>query len=145
MIVGEIATKSGDKDTWLLRTDNNGDTLWTQTFGMLGDDYPTSIEIYQDSLYIISAQVYIEDSMAKKGYFYYINEDGSALSEDTLGSEIGDYIVNDFFVRNDTLIATGTYFTDLDSVTNSCFFKFDITQNSLDLIQEYQAVNSEKQ
>jgi hypothetical protein len=145
MIVGEVSTNSGDKDIWLLRTDSNGDTLWTQSLGMSGDDFPTSIESFQDSLYIISAQVYIEDSTAHKGYLYYLDENGSILSEDTLGSSNGDYIINDFFVRNDTLIATGTYFTDVDSVTNTCFFKFDVTQNSLDLIQEFQVVNSEKQ
>jgi hypothetical protein len=41
-------------DAWLLKTDANGDTLWTKTYGGSGNDYCTSIQQTPDMGYIMT-------------------------------------------------------------------------------------------
>ncbi len=41
-------------DAWILKTDTNGDTLWTKTYGGSGNDYCTSIQQTLDFGYIIT-------------------------------------------------------------------------------------------
>lgn len=39
---------NGGRDLWLLRIDNIGDTLWTKTYGGIGDDYGSDISLLPD-------------------------------------------------------------------------------------------------
>ncbi len=55
VIVGRTRSfGSGDWDVWLLRTDNNGDTLWTKTYGGIGYDFGSSVRQIYDGGYIIT-------------------------------------------------------------------------------------------
>ncbi len=44
---------SGDNDVWLLKTDLNGDTLWTRTFGGVYVDFSKAVQVTSDSGFII--------------------------------------------------------------------------------------------
>ena len=44
---------TGNRDTWLIKTDINGDTLWTKTFGGGGEDMTGSVQRTLDQGYII--------------------------------------------------------------------------------------------
>jgi len=58
-------------DAWLLKTDANGDTLWTKTYGGNGNDYCTSIQQTSDLGYIMTGTTNAEYCYPK----YEINED----------------------------------------------------------------------
>lgn len=47
---------SGGFDIWLLKTNSNGDTLWTKTYGGLSDDYGRSVQPTPDGGYIIAGE-----------------------------------------------------------------------------------------
>jgi hypothetical protein len=52
-ITGHLPTNDNQSEVWMLKTDGNGDTLWTRTYGGSGHDYCTSIQQTQDSGYIM--------------------------------------------------------------------------------------------
>jgi hypothetical protein len=45
---------AGDYDVYLIKTDTNGDTLWTKTFGGTGVDYGTSVQQCADGGYVVA-------------------------------------------------------------------------------------------
>jgi hypothetical protein len=58
-------------DGWILKTDINGDTLWTKTYGGSGNDYCTSIQRTPDSGYILTGTMNSEYCYPN----YEVNED----------------------------------------------------------------------
>lgn len=57
-------------DAWILKTDLNGDTLWTKTYGGTGNDYCTSIRQTPDSGYVLTGTMHSEHCFPS----YEINE-----------------------------------------------------------------------
>ena len=47
---------AGDKDFYLIRTDSNGDTLWTRAYGGAGDDLAWSVAVTPDSGFIVTGR-----------------------------------------------------------------------------------------
>jgi hypothetical protein len=53
---------AGDADVYLIRTDAQGDTLWTRTYGGTGDDGGNAVEQTADDGYIMACETYFPDS-----------------------------------------------------------------------------------
>ncbi len=54
VLVGETYSYgSGNMDVYMVRTDKNGDTLWTKTYGGTDDDYANAVLLDGDSLVIV--------------------------------------------------------------------------------------------
>jgi hypothetical protein len=49
-----MSYSAGAYDAWLIKTNANGDTVWTRTFGGTGDDIANSVQQTQDGGYIIT-------------------------------------------------------------------------------------------
>ncbi|MFC2088518.1 T9SS type A sorting domain-containing protein, partial [Calditrichota bacterium] len=52
-VTGPNPPSDHDSQVWILKTDSNGDTLWTKTYGRNEHDYCTSIAQTQDSGYVL--------------------------------------------------------------------------------------------
>ena len=106
-LVGESnSTVNGDNDMYLLRTNVNGDTLWSKKLGGLGDDKALAVDRLNDSTYFVAGETYITDSLLTKGFVLRIKDDGVIEWMDTLGSS-GNY---------------GVRGIDLDVVSNKVSF-----------------------
>ncbi len=57
------STGAGNTDVWLIKTDANGDTLWTKTFGTISDDGSASVQQTTDSGYIITGNIEFFDAL----------------------------------------------------------------------------------
>jgi len=133
VMVGELSTPEGNQDWYVVKTNKNGDTLWTKRFGRGGDDIANCIEIYQDSLLIIGGTVVNQDSSQSKAMLVYMHEDGSLIDSIEVGQN-GNYELNDITIINDTVRGVGNYKL-LDSNTYSvAYYHFKPNVSNLQLI-----------
>ncbi len=114
------------EDFFLMRTDANGDTLWTKTIGGNGKDIATCVEVYHDSLYIIGGKRFIDDSLKTKISLMMLDDTGTILWEDTIGSN-GNYTLNDIVIVGDTLQGVGGHWLDENDESDRLGFNVDLT------------------
>ena len=81
---------AGSQDVYLLKTDSNGDTLWTKTFGGTGNDAGFSIDKTGDGGYIIVGTTTSFGAGANDVYIIKIDSVGNAIWTKTYGGIDGD-------------------------------------------------------
>ncbi len=92
VIAGE--TKSfgaGNFDAYLIKTDKNGDTLWTKTFGGIYDDKGYSMQQTIDSGYIIAGMTWSFGAGDNDVFLIKTDENGDTLWTKTYGGTEKDY------------------------------------------------------
>jgi hypothetical protein len=108
LMVGEVqATNGAASDIFIIHADKNGDTLWTKTFGSIGEDRANSIVSVQDSLFIIGGEMFIPDSNLVKGFILKMNAQGTIIWEDTVSDLAGKYGVSDLSLGLDKIYVIG--------------------------------------
>jgi len=96
LMVGEVQATNGEaSDILIIHANKNGDTLWTKTFGSIGEDRANSIISVQDSLFIIGGEMFIPDSNLVKGFILKMNAQGNIIWENTVSDLAGKYGVSD--------------------------------------------------
>jgi hypothetical protein len=129
MMVGESnSTMNANKDMYIVRTDQNGDTLWTKQFGTDGDDIITSIHTLDDSTYYLGGSMYVADSSKIKGCVMKIHDDGTIYWTKTYGY-LGNTFINDIHLINSEIVGVG--FTDKvsDTLLYEFYFRYDLDGN----------------
>ena len=119
LMVGEVQATNGEaSDILIIHADKNGDTLWTKTFGSIGEDRANTIISVQDSLFMIGGEMFIPDSNLVKGFILKMNAQGTIIWVDTLGNLAGKYGVSDLSLGIDEIYFIG--FREVNTET----FKF---------------------
>lgn len=129
LMVGESnSTMNANKDFYVVRTDQNGDTLWTKQFGTDGDDKITSIHTLDDSTYYIAGSMYVADSAKIKGCVMKIHDNGTVYWTKTYGY-LGNTFINDIHLINSEIVGVG--FTDKvsDTLLYEFYFRYDLDGN----------------
>lgn len=108
LMVGEVqATNGSASDILIIHADKNGDTLWTKTFGSIGEDRANSIISVQDSLFMIGGEMFIPDSNLVKGFILKMNAEGTIIWEDTVSDLAGKYGVTDLSLGVNVIYVIG--------------------------------------
>jgi hypothetical protein len=81
----------GSFDVWLLRTNDNGDTLWTKTFGGSGNDYGYSVRQTSDGGYIIAGRTSSFGAGSNDLWLLKTDGGGDTLWTKTLGGSSNDW------------------------------------------------------
>jgi len=82
---------AGEGDFWLLKTNANGDSLWSNTFGGIESEDAYSVQQSSDGGYIIAGETYSYG--AGEGDFWLLktNANGDSLWSNTFGGSDRDY------------------------------------------------------
>ncbi|MBL4654982.1 MAG: T9SS type A sorting domain-containing protein [Bacteroidia bacterium] len=98
---GTSSFGAGSKDVYLIKTDKNGDTLWTKTYGSIGYESCESIQQTRDGGYIIGGHT---TSFGARAYDFYL------IKTDTEGNtgSCNEYRTNTVVKRTNTNIKTPT-------------------------------------
>ena len=108
LMVGEVqATNGAASDILIIHADKNGDTLWTKTFGSIGEDRANTIISVQDSLFMIGGEMFIPDSNLVKGFILKMNTAGDIIWQDTITDLAGKYGVTDLSLVVNVIYAVG--------------------------------------
>ena len=81
---------SGGKDVYAIRTDKNGNTIWTNTFGGTLDDIGNKIIVKNDTSYAIIGQTNSFGLGNTDVYFLLIDSNGNLITSKTYGSTRAD-------------------------------------------------------
>lgn len=123
VMVGERINGTNNSDMYMVRTDKNGDTLWTKSFVNDGDDIAMTVEAYQDSLFIVGGTRYYADSAQAKAIMYKIHEDGTMLDTIYYTDKAGEFELNDLHIIDDTVQAIGSYRLTPEGEWNYAYFQ----------------------
>jgi len=151
IMVGESAsTVLNDLDMYMVRTDQNGDTLWTKQIGAEGDDLLESVVPLNDSIYYAFGSTFVTDSLLNKAYVICFHENGTVLWEDTLGTD-GNYYIHGACLDtvSNELVAVGHVEGPTHQSIDYLFIRMQLDGTVIDIgngnaagIQEYRLVTA---
>jgi len=92
VITGRTASfGAGGVDVYLIRTDPNGDTLWTKTYGGSLDDYGLAVQQTKDNGFIIAGETYSFGAGSDDAYLIRTDINGDTLWTKAYGGSLSDY------------------------------------------------------
>jgi hypothetical protein len=83
---------SNDTDIWLIKTSELGDTIWTRTFGELGEDVGFSVRQTKDGGYIICGVTESVGAGEGDGWILKTNANGDTTWTKVFGGYSADYL-----------------------------------------------------
>jgi len=81
---------AGGRDIYLIKTDENGDTIWTKTYGGIGDDDGYNIQQTNDNGFVISGNTQSYGAGSYDMYLIKTDGNGDILWTKTFGGSIED-------------------------------------------------------
>jgi len=79
-----------NSDVWLVKTDSNGDTLWTRQYGTETNEVPYSAQQTSDDGYIITGYVISDGGIDTDVFLMKVDSNGDSLWTTNYGSSGGD-------------------------------------------------------
>ena len=90
VITGSKLSPVTDYDVWLIKTDTNGDTLWTKTYGGTLSDRGLSVQQTTDEGYIIAGFTSSFGSGLEDAWLIKTDAEGDTLWTKTFGGELSE-------------------------------------------------------
>lgn len=107
VMVGSTQTLlGGGSDVLIVRLNKDGDTVWTKTFGGLGNDVANSIINVEDSMFVVGGEYYNSDSTLVKGFLMKMDPYGNSVWMNEIGDN-GSFGITDITLYTNKIYATG--------------------------------------
>ncbi len=101
----------GSSDIWLIKTNANGDTLWTKTYGGSGDDYGHSVQQTKDEGFIITGYTQSFGAGSNDIWLVKTNAEGDTLWTKTFGGSDSDFGNSVQQTKDEGYIVVGTAYS----------------------------------
>jgi hypothetical protein len=98
---------NGELDAYLIRTDENGDTLWTKTFGGPNVDRVFSVDLANDGSILLAGITYSYGAGDRDAYLLKTDPNGELLWQNTYGGPGYDNAHTVIVNRENDIILTG--------------------------------------
>ena len=126
MVGNSQDVSSGNRSIYMVRSDVDGNELWSQQLSSFANSSASSITNVQDSLFVVGGSFYSTDSLIQKGFLMKINLNGDVLWQKTVGNLSGAYSVEDVSLGTDKVYVTGSRkLNENDHDKYSAIFDFD--------------------
>jgi hypothetical protein len=122
---------AGAKDIYLIKTDENGDTLWNKTYGSNSDDEFSDIKETSDNGAILIGTTSGFGAVGKNIYVTKVNSLGDIQWSNSYGSaneDVGNSIIQ---TTSNNYVLTGSTFNTTTNKTDVVIIKFDINGDTL--------------
>jgi hypothetical protein len=96
---------------YVVKTDLNGDTAWTKTYGGADWDMAYSADTLKDSTYVIAGETFSFGNGNRDMYVIRINQNGDTLWTRTFGGSEDDYANYVFVDRHNNIMLIGTTYS----------------------------------
>lgn len=107
IMVGQTSsTTNSNGNFYIVKTDHNGDTLWTRNFGSIGEDVLNSVKQLNDTTFYAVGSKYNADSSLVKAVVMRFYSDGVIDWEEEYG-DYGAYELFDFYFLYSNIYAAG--------------------------------------
>jgi len=108
ILVGETSY-SGYSDGWVVKTNNTGDKVWSNTFdgGSSGHDSFTDIKLIPDGGYIITGGTYSPNSVVSDAWVLRVDTNGDTLHTYKIGGDNSDTGVEILFIQSGEYVVVG--------------------------------------
>lgn len=132
LMIGETSSNANfNQDMWFVKTNADGDTVWTKTIGSdLGLDIAKAMYPLTDSSFVIVGDSYSQDSSAVKVRALEIFDNGDLGWDTTNLGPYGNTYANDAIVKNDLLYTVGYSDVYSESMTVNYFSILNLTDFS---------------
>lgn len=130
IITGYSNSFDFDYEVYTIKTDKNGDSIWTRKYGGNDWDFGYGIAILNDSTYIIAGETYSFGNGTSDGYILAINNKGDTLWTKTYGGSSKDKFNDVLVTSTNELLFTGST-TSTDGDTDFWVVKTDSDGNEL--------------
>jgi hypothetical protein len=108
LMVGETTnTSNNNSNFYIIKTDHNGDTLWTKNFGSVGFDVLNTVVQYDATTFYAAGSHYNADSSLVKGVIVRFNELGDVDWIKEYGAH-GEYMLHEIYFLPGKICGVGT-------------------------------------
>ncbi len=127
IVVGDTDSYGeGNFDVWLIKTDSEGDTLWTKTYGWLGEDRGFSVDQTADGGYIVAGYTSSYGAGGLDMWLVRTDSAGDSLWTKTFGGLYWDWATSVQQTSDGGFILTGMTDTSGTGDWDVCLVKTDI-------------------
>jgi hypothetical protein len=99
---------AGYYDAYIIRTDSNGDTLWTRVYGGTSFDEARAITKTNDGNYMITGFIVVPDS-SYQIFLIKIQDDGTILWTKNVGTTVSEMAYDIFATADDGFLIAGRF------------------------------------
>jgi PKD repeat protein len=121
--IGTVAAPN--RNIYLVKTNTNGDTIWTKNFGGMGSESGSDVQITKDGGYIISGSTtsHIRGKGGSDMYLIRTNADGVVLWDEVYGGTLDDNATSvQETADGGYAICGSTYSSNLSNGANDVYF-----------------------